>query len=82
MPSTPLSSLSTAWLPPLLLSPVGAERTSVIHIFLIMIDWNDPTVVTKCAFLYINLSDVTAGAYTMEVLWTSVYDYEIVTRKC
>jgi hypothetical protein len=46
-----------------------------------MVDWKDPAVLAKCAFLFVNLSHVTAGAYTMEVLRTGVYDYEIVTRK-
>ena len=64
---------------PLLSSSIALH--SLILFFLIMVDWKDPAVVAKCASLFANLSHVTAGAYTVEVLRTSVYDYEIVTRK-
>jgi hypothetical protein len=46
-----------------------------------MVDWNDPAVIVKCPSLFFNLRYVTVGAYTMEVLRTSVYDYEIVIRR-
>lgn len=46
-----------------------------------MADWKDPAVLVKCASLLANLSYVSSGAYTAEVIYTSVYDYEIVTRK-
>lgn len=46
-----------------------------------MADWKDPEVLVKCAALLANLSYVSSGAYTAEVIHTSVYDYEIVTRK-
>ena len=46
-----------------------------------MVDWRDPAVLAKCVSLFANLSHVTSGAYTVEILRTIVYDYEIVTRK-
>jgi len=46
-----------------------------------MVDWKDPAVLAKCASLLANLSYVTSGGYTAEVLRTSVYDYEIMIKK-
>jgi len=46
-----------------------------------MDDWKDPWVLAKCASLLVNLSYATSGAYTTEMLYTIVCDYEIVTRK-
>lgn len=46
-----------------------------------MVNWNDPAVIQKCAAVFGNLIHITAGAYALDVLFTSVYDWEIVTGK-
>ena len=46
-----------------------------------MVDWKDPAVLAKCASLFADLSHITSGAYAMEIVRASVYDYEILTRK-
>ncbi len=46
-----------------------------------MVNWNDPAVIQKCAAVFGNLIHITAGAYALDVLFTSVYDWEIMTGK-
>lgn len=46
-----------------------------------MDDWKNPAILAKCASLLANVSFATSGAYTTEMLYTIVYDYEIVTRR-
>jgi len=66
---------------PLRSSSIVTERISFKLFSLIMVDWKDPAVLAKWASLFANLSRVTSDAYSVEVLRTSVYDYEIVTMK-
>lgn len=46
-----------------------------------MVNWSDEAVIKKCAALFGNLVHITAGAYALDVLFTSVYDWEILTGK-
>ena len=46
-----------------------------------MVNWSDPAVIQKCAHVFGNVVHITAGAYALDVLFTSVYDWEIVMGK-
>lgn len=46
-----------------------------------MVNWSDPAVIQKCAAVFGNLIHITAGAYALDVLFTSVYDWEIIMGK-
>ena len=46
-----------------------------------MVNWSDPAVIQKCAAVFANIVHITAGAYALDVLFTSVYDWDIITGK-
>jgi len=46
-----------------------------------MVDWSDQAVVMKCVVVFGNIVHITAGAYALDVFFTSMYDWDIITGK-
>jgi hypothetical protein len=47
-----------------------------------MVNWQDPSVITKCAVIFGNLGHVCAGAYVLDICVAFLdYDWAIITRK-